>query len=171
MINVTWHQAREYAEWVGGRLPTEAEWEYACRGPGESIYPWGNRSPDDTLLNYDNNVGDTTEVGSYPEGKSWCGALDLSGNVWEWTQSLYKDYPYDPADGREDLSDDGVRVVRGGSFYNPADAVRVGHRCRDHPGFWTTIGVFGWSCLPASPLAAESSGRCCSGALAPAPCG
>jgi formylglycine-generating enzyme required for sulfatase activity len=116
VVCVTWHQAREYAKWVGGRLPTEAEWEYATRGPGGFIYPWGNSPPNDSLLNYNGNVGDATKVGSYPEGKSWCGALDMAGNVWEWTQSLYDRYPYDPTDGRENLGTEGTRVIRGGAF-------------------------------------------------------
>jgi formylglycine-generating enzyme required for sulfatase activity len=128
VIGVTWDRAREYAAWVGGRLPTEAEWEYACRGPGESSYSWGNPPPDESLLNYNGNVGDTTKVGSYPGGESWCGALDVGGNVWEWTQSLYQGYPYDPADGREDLGADGSRVLRGGAYYSGADAVRCGRR-------------------------------------------
>jgi serine/threonine-protein kinase len=140
VISVTWHQAREYAAWVGGRLPTEAEWEYACRGPGRYLYPWGTRLPDGTLLNYADNVGDTTKVGSYPEGASRCGALDMSGNVWEWTQSLYQDYPYDPADGREDLDTDGARVLRGGAFYSDAAAVRCGRRF----GYGVRRGYYGF---------------------------
>jgi len=118
VVNVSWHQAVEYADWVGGRLPTEAEWEYAARGPAGSTYPWGEDPPTDTLLNYGYNYldGDTTPVGSYPQGASWCGALDMAGNVWEWVSSLYQPYPYDPDDGREDLEIAGNRIVRGGSF-------------------------------------------------------
>jgi serine/threonine-protein kinase len=123
VIFLSWYQARKYAEWVGGRLPTEAEWEYACRGPGGSIYPWGDDPPPDhTLLNYKRRIGDgdTTAIGSYPDGASWIGALDMAGNVWEWTQSLHKGYPYDPADGREELSAGGSRVVRGGGSAAPS---------------------------------------------------
>jgi formylglycine-generating enzyme required for sulfatase activity/energy-coupling factor transporter ATP-binding protein EcfA2 len=116
VIRVSWHQARAYAEWAGGRLPTEDEWEYACRGPEGRIYPWENAVPGESLLNYNANVGDTTPVGSYPEGASWCGVLDMGGNVEEWMSSLKMPYPYDGEDGREDLEAGGARVSRGGSF-------------------------------------------------------
>ncbi len=127
VTDVTWHQALAYATWAGGRLPTEAEWEYAARGPNGSIYPWGNEPPTDALLNYNGNP-DTTEVGSYPQGASWCGALDMAGNVWEWTQGLYRAYPYNATDGREDLTTAGSRVVRGGSYADDANGVRSAFR-------------------------------------------
>jgi formylglycine-generating enzyme required for sulfatase activity len=133
VIYVSWDQARVYAEWVGGRLPTEAEWEYACRGSNAYIYPWGNSPPNDSLLNYNGKMGDTATVGSYPDGESWIRALDMTGNVWEWTQSLYKDYPYELADGRENLSAGGARVVRGGSFINSRHFARCAVRGRYNP--------------------------------------
>ena len=85
---VTSYQAQAYAEWVGGRLPSEAEWEYAARGPDGHTYPWGDRAPNGSLLNYDDEIGGTMKVSSYPDGASWCGALNMAGNVWEWTRSL-----------------------------------------------------------------------------------
>jgi serine/threonine-protein kinase len=128
VVHVIWHQAQEYAEWVGGRLPTEAEWEYAARGPNGYIYPWGDGPPNNLLLNYNDAVGDTTAVGSYPDGASWCGALDMAGNVWEWTSSLHRRSPYDAADGREDLGAGNGRVSRGGTFYYPARYARCANR-------------------------------------------
>ena len=128
VVNVKWHQAREYATWVGGRLPTESEWEYAARGTTGRLYPWGdvfdgtrlnfcdvNCTEDRRTLDYDDGYALTAPVGSYPLGSSWCGAQDMSGNVSEWTQSLRMPYEYNPADGREDVSTNGDRIVRGGA--------------------------------------------------------
>lgn len=117
VTDVDWVQATTYAAWVGGRLPTEAEWEKACRDTDARAFPWGDEAPDETRSNYNNNVGDTTPVGSYPAGASPLGIVDLSGNVWEWVSSLDADYPYNATDGREEATAAGKRVVRGGSFY------------------------------------------------------
>jgi formylglycine-generating enzyme required for sulfatase activity len=143
---VSWYGAVAYSEWVGGRLPTEAEWEYAARGAQGLDYPWGEIF-DGTKANfcdvnctfewkasaYDDGHVYSAPVGSYPDGKSWSGALDLAGNVWEWTQSLYDTYPYDPLGGREDWDVSGDRVIRGGSFSNVAPNVRGAYRVHFDP--------------------------------------
>lgn len=130
VVNVTWHDALGYAVWLGASLPTEAQWEYAARGPEGWVYPWGSEF-DGTRLNFcdanctvyfllDPSIDDgyelTAPVGTYPGGASWVGALDMSGNAREWTGSLFMPYPYDAADGREDLEAGGNRVMRGGDF-------------------------------------------------------
>ena len=111
---VTWFEARDFCASRGARLPTEAEWEYAARGPDSRVYPWGNLFIDEMVSSY------PEDVGSHPRGASWVGALDMSGSVWEWTSSADRAYPYNPNDGREDPEEkDVMRVLRGGSYRIP----------------------------------------------------
>ena len=120
--SVTWFEARDFCAARGGnvRLPTEREWEYAARGVGNLIYPWGNTFVAENV-DYGLNADETVDVGSRPKGASWVGALDMSGNVWEWVSSLYLPYQDDRiwGDNREDGENrTDVRVLRGGSWYN-----------------------------------------------------
>src|SRR5262249_44722350 len=131
---VSWFDAKAFCEQRLARLPTEAEWEYAARGPSNLIYPWGNKfdplkvnicdaeCPDSGLTNGpDDGYQWTSPVGRY-ENASWVGAYDLIGNVNEWVSSIYKDYPYDATDGRENPDDhDSDRVVRGSSWVYPGE--------------------------------------------------
>ncbi len=115
--NLLWSEARDFCAAHDARLPTEAEWEYAARGPDDLIYPWGNSLIDDNLVFDRNTPGATADVGTKPAGASWVGALDMSGNVFEWVSSIYKRYPYDATDGREDPNDaTSPRVYRGGVY-------------------------------------------------------
>jgi formylglycine-generating enzyme required for sulfatase activity len=120
VTHVDWFQANAYARWVGGRLPTEAEWEKACRGDDSRIYSWGNDPLSPTLTNFSGSGFPLPSVvGSYAAGAY--GLYDMSGNVWEWTSSLDKPYPYTADDGRENQEDLGNRVLRGGAFNHEGD--------------------------------------------------
>lgn len=113
--NLTWFEARDFCAARGGRLPTEAEWEYAARGPSNWLYPWGDVMNPQALVFDQNSGNQTADVGSRPAGASWVGALDMSGNVLEWVSSQYRPYPYRATDGREDLTDTAaLRVYRSG---------------------------------------------------------
>jgi formylglycine-generating enzyme required for sulfatase activity len=138
VVDVDWFQANEYAQWVGGVLPTEAQWEKACRGTEAFTYPWGNDNPTSRLLNYDYNVNTTTPVGSYLDGASPYGALDMAGNVWEWTADWYdSDYYRSSPDANPTGPSDGAdRVLRGGAFYEVEGGVRCAYRVWYHPYDW-----------------------------------
>ncbi len=128
---IAWFEARDFCTLRGSRLPTEAEWEYAARGPESLTYPWGNTFDADKVVYAGNSGGQTDNVGSIPSGVSWLGALDLSGNVAEWTSSLNQPYPYQANDGRE--MDTGTRtdvrhMVRGGSWRDFGADVRTTDR-------------------------------------------
>jgi serine/threonine-protein kinase len=130
---VGYEDAMAFCRWAGGRLPSEAEWEKAARGEDGRTWPWGDTPPNDDLCNYGNRVGDTTAVDRYSAGASPYGALDMAGNVWEWTASLYQPYPYDALDGREATRSQERRVVRGGTYIHPPRLVRCADRHALYP--------------------------------------
>jgi len=136
VTNVDWSQAKLYCTWAKRRLPTEAEWEKAARGLDGAIWPWGNKSPDETFANF--AINGTQPVGSFAKGASRAyGALDMAGNVWEWVNDWYvgdyyktmpTDNPPGPRDGVSNL-----RVVRGGSWGTNVSSIRAANRNGNAP--------------------------------------
>jgi formylglycine-generating enzyme required for sulfatase activity len=137
VTGVTWHDAASYCRWARGRLPTEAEWEWAARGLDRRKYPWGFEEPNATRANYaDGGPGHPTPVGLYPLGATPEGICDLAGNVWEWTTDWY--------DGNETL-----RVLRGGSWgLNPRN-LRCAYRVKNPPS--DRSGYLGFRCVWDEP--------------------
>jgi formylglycine-generating enzyme required for sulfatase activity len=154
VVNVSWYDAIAYSNWLADvtgkqyRLPSEAEWEKGARGSDGRLYPWGSQWDATRCNSREGSEGeiagmtvyraDTTVVGAYPDGASPYGLLDMAGNVWEWTSSICRVYPYDPEDGREDLEAgaDAHRVLRGGASANLPWRVRSAFRGRDLPEFF-----------------------------------
>jgi len=155
-VNITWHAAQRFCKWlnltIGNklpdqwrfRLPTEAEWEKAARGEHGNEWPWGNQWDPGRCNSHESGNDTVTRVGYYsPDGDSPCGAADMAGNVWEWTNSLWGTeekklayrYPYEPSDGREKLrvNNNILRVLRGGSFQSPRQEVRCAARRGGYP--------------------------------------
>jgi formylglycine-generating enzyme required for sulfatase activity len=139
---VNWEEASVFCAWVGGRLPSEAEWEYAARSAGQNItYPWGETEPTcEVAVMYEETYGCglgtySMEVCSKPAGTTDQGLCDMAGNVWEWVRDWYhSSYDGAPADGSawEDQEGDS-RVARGGSFYSGAFNLRTAVRLSFNP--------------------------------------
>lgn len=141
-VALIWSQANDYARWAGGHLPTEAEWEKACRGTDGRLFPWGNQDPAGDLANVMGQQGDLMAVGSFPAGASPYGALDMAGNVDEWVSSKLMDYPYAADDGREDLAGDEHRIFRGGMYLDMSRDARCTTRGWAPPAmFLSTVGT------------------------------
>ena len=161
---VSWHDAQAYCAWAGARLPAEAEWEYAARGPEGNLYAWGNE-PGGAPHNYcdstcaeswadgavDDGYAQTAPAGSYPEGASWCGALDVAGNVYEWVADWLGAYPGGAQTNPAGPATGQARVARSSSWKSFQDRARMAARSFGEPG--KGLNQMGFRC------AADADGR------------
>lgn len=139
VVGVTYDQAAAYCSFVHARLPTEAEWEKAARGPDENLYPWGNDKPACNLLNFGKCVGDLTSVTKYPTGKSYYGAFDMEGNAFEWVADWYAAdyYPASPSNDPLGPENGDQRVIRSAAFDTDAYLLDSSRRSSADPATHT----------------------------------
>lgn len=177
VVGVNWYDAKAYCEYRGKRLPTEAEWEKAARGPNATLYPWGNEF-DPVKVNYGKNHDATMPVDAYPDGVSYYGVYNMAGNVFEWVSDWYDPRYYgrletmvNPTGPAKPLWLGGTgtyvdrltvgekRVIRGGSWIAPEGTVRATHRFWNHP-LNNSYGVgLGFRCAKTAPPEIEQQIR------------
>ena len=134
VVGVSWHEARAYCAWLSAqtawtfRLPTEAEWEAACRGQDRRRFAYGDDFDVARGNTFESHILRTTPVGVFPDGATPSGLVDMTGNTWDWTSSLFVDYPYANTAAHEDVNSTATRVLRGGSWSYSHDGARASYR-------------------------------------------
>jgi formylglycine-generating enzyme required for sulfatase activity len=160
VTGVDWEDAKAYADWANKRLPTELEWEFAARGVQGTMYPWGNYWRANVANAGDSSAQRLMDVGSYPNGKSPTGVMDLIGNVWEWTSSDVVVYPGGSLS--EPMRQD-VKVVRGGSWREANNEATGTYRGFLHKTIAEDYSATGFRCVkdvgPTAISSAKSIGQ------------
>ena len=141
VIYVDWYQALEYCQWVGGSLPTEAQWEKAAGGPDRKTYPWGQSPPNENIANFAENYGDTMPVASFEHNASDYGTINMSGNVSEWTMDWFADYNPNELNNPTGPSNGTYKIHRGGNWESNGIYLRSANRAYDKPtSFYYNLG-------------------------------